>query len=204
MGFFSAVKKFFGGGTEEAKGTQDAAAGKDAAAAPVAPEVPVADAGSVADEPESTPGPVTVPAADGTVAPVEDASADDAVEDEAAPVAVEVEQVGPEPEAVFAADEPVVEEVAEEFGANTAVALSRAACGVRSAAGSRGHHRGRESPAGSRVPGLSGRAFCGGRKRSCCRSRRSSGCCCERGNLFGRGGRDRSGCRSCGAGRSFR
>ena len=116
MGFFSAVKKFFGGGTEEAKGTQDATAGKDAAAAPVAPEVPVADAGSVADEPESTPGPVTVPAADGTVAPVEDASADDAVEDEAAPVAVEVEQVGPEPEAVFAADEPVVEEVAAESG----------------------------------------------------------------------------------------
>ena len=116
MGFFSAVKKFFGGGTEEAKGTQDAAAGKDAAAAPVAPEVPVADAGSVADEPESTPGPVTVPAADGTVAPVEDASADDAVEDEAAPVAVEVEQVGPEPEAVLAADEPVVEEVAAESG----------------------------------------------------------------------------------------
>ena len=116
MGFFSAVKKFFGGGTEEAKGTQDAAAGKDAAAAPVAPEVPVADAGSVADEPESTSGPVTVPAADGTVAPVEDASADDAVEDEAAPVAVEVEQVGPEPEAVLAADEPVVEEVAAESG----------------------------------------------------------------------------------------
>ena len=121
MGFFSAVKKFFGGGTEEAKGTQDAAAGKDAAAAPVAPEVPAADAGSAAGEPESTPGPVTVPAADGTVAPAGDASADDAVEDEAAPVAVEVEQVGPEPEAVLAADEPVVDEVAAESGDPAAV-----------------------------------------------------------------------------------
>ena len=121
MGFFSAVKKFFGGDTEEAKGTQDATAGKDAAAAPVAPEVPVADAGSVAAEPESTPGPVTVPAADGTVAPAEDASAAAAVEDEAAPVAVEVEQVGPEPEAVLAADEPVEEEVAAESGDPAAV-----------------------------------------------------------------------------------
>ena len=116
MGFFSAVKKFFGGGTEEAKGTQDATAGKDAAAAPVAPEVPAADAGSAAAEPESTPGPVTVPAADEAVAPAEDASAGDAVEDEAAPVAVEAEQVGSEPEAVLAADEPVVEEVAAESG----------------------------------------------------------------------------------------
>ena len=109
MGFFSAVKKFFGGGTEEAKGTQDATAGKDAAAAPVAPEVPAADAGSAAAEPESTPGPVTVPAADEAVAPAEDASADDAVEDEAAPVAVEAEQVGSGPEAT-----PAAAEAAEE------------------------------------------------------------------------------------------
>ena len=109
MGFFSAVKKFFGGGTEEAKGTQDATAGKDAAAAPVAPEVPAADAGSAAAEPESTPGPVTVPAADEAVAPAEDASAGDAVEDEAAPVAGEAEQVGPGPEAT-----PAAAEAAEE------------------------------------------------------------------------------------------
>ena len=42
MGFFSAVKKFFGGGTEEAKETQAAAVEKEAAVTSVAPEAPAA------------------------------------------------------------------------------------------------------------------------------------------------------------------
>ena len=42
MGFFSAVKKFFGGGTEETKDTQAAAVEKDAVATSVAPEEPAA------------------------------------------------------------------------------------------------------------------------------------------------------------------
>ena len=108
MGFFSAVKKFFGGGTEETKETQAAAVEKEAVATSVAPEEPAADTGSAVAEPESTPEPESVPAAEEVVAPAEDASADEAPEDEAAPVAGDVEQVAPEAEAVVA-DEPVVE-----------------------------------------------------------------------------------------------
>ena len=113
MGFFSAVKKFFGGGTEETKETQAAAVEKEAAATSVAPEEPTADTGSAVAEPESTPEPESVPAAEEVVAPAEDASADEAPEDEAAPVAGDVEQVAPEAEAVVA-DEPVVEVPAAE------------------------------------------------------------------------------------------
>ena len=113
MGFFSAVKKFFGGGTEETKETQAAAVEKEAAATSVAPEEPAADTGSAVAEPESTPEPESVPAAEEVVAPAEDASADEAPEDEAAPVAGDVEQVAPEAEAVVA-DEPVVEVSAAE------------------------------------------------------------------------------------------
>ncbi len=113
MGFFSAVKKFFGGGTEETKETQAAAVEKEAAATSVAPEEPAADTGSAVAEPESTPEPESVPTAEEVVAPAEDASADEAPEDEAAPVAVDVEQVAPEAEAVVA-DEPVVEVPAAE------------------------------------------------------------------------------------------
>lgn len=113
MGFFSAVKKFFGGGTEETKETQAAAVEKETAATSVAPEEPAADTGSAVAEPESTPGPESVPAAEEVVAPAEDASADEAPEDEAAPVAGDVEQVAPEAEAVVA-DEPVVEVPAAE------------------------------------------------------------------------------------------
>ena len=113
MGFFSAVKKFFGGGTEETKETQAAAVEKEAVATSVAPEEPAADTGSAVAEPESTPEPESVPAAEEVVAPAEDASADEAPEDEAAPVAVDVEQVAPEAEAVVA-DEPVVEVPAAE------------------------------------------------------------------------------------------
>ena len=113
MGFFSAVKKFFGGGTEETKETQAAAVEKETAAPSVAPEEPAADTGSAVAEPESTPGPESVPAAEEVVAPAEDASADEAPEDEAAPVAGDVEQVAPEAEAVVA-DEPVVEVPAAE------------------------------------------------------------------------------------------
>ena len=58
MGFFSAVKKFFGGGTEETKETQAAAVEKEAAATSVAPEEPAADTGSAVAEPESTPEPL--------------------------------------------------------------------------------------------------------------------------------------------------
>ncbi len=112
MGFFSAVKKFFGGGTEETKETQAAAVEKEAAATSVAPEEPAADTGSAVAEPESTPEPESVPAAEEVVAPAEDASADEAPEDEAAPVAGDVEQVAPEAEAVVA-DEPVAEAAAE-------------------------------------------------------------------------------------------
>ena len=108
MGFFSAVKKFFGGGTEETKETQAAAVEKEAAATSVAPEEPAADTGSAVAEPESTPEPESVPAAEEVVAPAEDASAD-----EAAPVAGDVEQVAPEAEAVVA-DEPVAEVPAAE------------------------------------------------------------------------------------------
>ena len=108
MGFFSAVKKFFGGGTEETKETQAAAVEKETAATSVAPEEPAADTGSAVAEPESTPEPESVPAAEEVVAPAEDASADEAPEDEAAPVAGEAEQVAPEAEAVVA-DESVVE-----------------------------------------------------------------------------------------------
>ena len=57
MGFFSAVKKFFGGSAEEAKETQAAAVEKETAATPVAPEEPAADTGSAAAEPESAPEP---------------------------------------------------------------------------------------------------------------------------------------------------
>ena len=110
MGFFSAVKKFFGGGTEETKETQAAAVEMETAATSVAPEEPAADTGSAVAEPESTPEPESVPAAEEVVAPAEDASADEAPEDEAAPVAGDVEQVAPEAEAVVA-DEPVVEAV---------------------------------------------------------------------------------------------
>ena len=113
MGFFSAVKKFFGGGTEETKETQAAAVEKEAAATSVAPEEPAADTGSAVAEPESTPEPESVPAAEEVVAPTEDASADEAPEDEAAPVAGDVEQVAPEAEAVVA-DGPVVEVSAAE------------------------------------------------------------------------------------------
>ena len=113
MGFFSAVKKFFGGGTEETKETQAAAVEKEAVATSVAPEEPAADTGSAVAEPESTPEPESVPAAEEVVAPAEDASADEAPEDEAAPVAGDVEQVAPEAEAVVA-DEPVVEVPAAE------------------------------------------------------------------------------------------
>ena len=113
MGFFSAVKKFFGGGTEETKETQTAAVEKEAVATSVAPEEPAADTGSAVAEPESTPEPESVPAAEEVVAPAEDASADEAPEDEAAPVAGDVEQVAPEAEAVVA-DEPVVEVPAAE------------------------------------------------------------------------------------------
>jgi len=113
MGFFSAVKKFFGGGTEETKETQAAAVEKEAAATSVAPEEPAADTGSAVAEPESTPEPESVPAAEEVVAPAGDASADEAPEDEAAPVAGDVEQVAPEAEAVVA-DEPVVEVPAAE------------------------------------------------------------------------------------------
>ena len=113
MGFFSAVKKFFGGGTEETKETQAAAVEKEAVATSVAPEEPAADTGSAVAEPESTPEPESVPAAEEVVAPAEDASADEAPEDEAAPVAGDVEQVAPEAEAVVA-DEPVVEVSAAE------------------------------------------------------------------------------------------
>ena len=113
MGFFSAVKKFFGGGTEETKETQAAAVEKEAAATSVAPEEPAADTGSAVAEPESTPEPESVPAAEEVVAPAEDASADEAPEDEAAPVAGDVEQVASEAEAVVA-DEPVAEVPAAE------------------------------------------------------------------------------------------
>ena len=113
MGFFSAVKKFFGGGTEETKETQAAAVEKEAVATSVAPEEPAADTGSAVAEPESTPEPESVPAAEEVVAPAEDASADEAPEDEAAPVAGDVEQVAPEVEAVVA-DGPVVEVPAAE------------------------------------------------------------------------------------------
>lgn len=113
MGFFSAVKKFFGGGTEETKETQAAAVEKKAAATSVAPEEPAADTGSAVAEPESTPEPESVPATEEVVAPAEDASADEAPEDEAAPVAGDVEQVAPEVEAVVA-DGPVVEVPAAE------------------------------------------------------------------------------------------
>ncbi len=114
MGFFSAVKKFFGGGTEEAKETQAAAAEKEAAVTSVAPEAPAADTGSGAAEPESTPEAATVPAAEEAAAPAEDVSADEAPEDGGAPVAGEVGQVEPEPEAVPEADEPAEEEASAE------------------------------------------------------------------------------------------
>ena len=137
MGFFSAVKKFFGGGSEETKETQAAAVEKEAAATSVAPEEPVADTGSAVAEPESTPEPESVPAAEEVVAPAEDASADEAPEDEAAPVAGDVEQGAPETEAVVA-DEPVVEvpaaesdgpavEAAEEGGSVEAVVTAEPA-----------------------------------------------------------------------------
>lgn len=113
MGFFSAVKKFFGGGTEEAKETQAAAVEKETAAAPVAPEEPAADTGSAVAEPESTPEPESVPAAEEVAAPAEAPSADEAPEAEAAPVAGDAGQAEPEAEAVVAA-EPVVEVTAAE------------------------------------------------------------------------------------------
>ena len=113
MGFFSAVKKFFGGGTEETKETQAAAVEKEAAATSVAPEEPVADTGSAVAEPESTPEPESVPATEEVVAPAEDTSADEVPEDKAAPVAEDVEQVAPEAEAVVA-DAPVAEVAATE------------------------------------------------------------------------------------------
>ena len=116
MGFFSAVKKFFGGGTEETKETQAAAVEKEAVATSVAPEEPAADTGSAVAEPESTPEPESVPAAEEVVAPAEDASADEAPEDEAAPVAGDVEQVAPEAEAVVA-DEPAAESDGPAAGA---------------------------------------------------------------------------------------
>lgn len=113
MGFFSAVKKFFGGGTEEAKETQAAAVEKETAATPVAPEEPAADTGSAVAEPESTPEPESVPAAEEVAAPAEAPSADEAPEAEAAPVAGDAGQAEPEAEAVVAA-EPVVEVTAAE------------------------------------------------------------------------------------------
>ena len=116
MGFFSAVKKFFGGGTEEAKETQAAAAEKEAAVTSVAPEAPAADTGSGAAEPESTPEAANVPAAEEAVAPAEDASADEAPEGGGAPVAGEAGQVEPEPEAASEADEPAEEEASAERG----------------------------------------------------------------------------------------
>ena len=109
MGFFSAVKKFFGGGSEEAKETQAATAEKEAAVTSVAPEAPAADTESVAAQPESTPEAATVPAAEEAAAPAEDASADEAPEDGGAPVAGEAGQVEPEPEAAPEADEPAEE-----------------------------------------------------------------------------------------------
>ena len=122
MGFFSAVKKFFGGGTEEAKETQAAAVEKEAAVTSVAPEAPAADTGSGAAEPESTPEAATVPAAEEAVAPAEDASADEAPEDGGAPVAGEAGQVEPEPEAASEADEPAEEEAIAERGGPAAEA----------------------------------------------------------------------------------
>ena len=122
MGFFSAVKKFFGGGTEEAKETQAAAAEKEAAVTSVAPEAPAADTGSGAAEPESTPEAATVPAAEEAVAPAEDAPADEAPEDGGAPVAGEAGQVEPEPEAASEADEPAEEEAIAERGGPAAEA----------------------------------------------------------------------------------
>ena len=122
MGFFSAVKKFFGGGTEEAKETQAAAAEKEAAVTSVAPEAPAADTGSGAAEPESTPEAATVPAAEEAAAPAEDASADEAPEAGGAPVAGEAGQVEPEPEAAPEADEPAEEEASTERGGPAAEA----------------------------------------------------------------------------------
>ena len=104
MGFFSAVKKFFGGGTEEAKETQAAAVEKEAAVTSVAPEAPAADTGSGAAEPESTPEAATVPAAEEAVAPAEDVPADEA------------------PEAAPEADEPAEEEAGAERGGPAAEA----------------------------------------------------------------------------------
>lgn len=122
MGFFSAVKKFFGGGTEEAKETQAAAVEKEAAVTSVAPEAPAADTGSGAAEPESTPEAATVPAAEEAVAPAEDASADEAPEDGGAPGAGEAGQVEPEPEAAPEADEPAEEEAGADRGGSAAEA----------------------------------------------------------------------------------
>ena len=122
MGFFSAVKKFFGGGTEEAKETQAAAAEKEAAVTSVAPEAPAADTGSGAAQPESTPEAATVPAAEEAATPAEDASADEAPEDGGAPVAGEAGQVEPEPEAAPEADEPAEEEASTERGGPAAEA----------------------------------------------------------------------------------
>lgn len=122
MGFFSAVKKFFGGGTEEAKETQAAAVEKEAAVTSVAPEAPAADTGSGAAEPESTPEAATVPAAEEAAAPAEDASADEAPEDGGAPVAGEAGQVEPEPEAAPEADEPAEEEAGADRGGSAAEA----------------------------------------------------------------------------------
>ena len=104
MGFFSAVKKFFGGGTEEAKETQAAAVEKEAAVTSVAPEAPAADTGSGAAQPESTPEAATVPAAEEAVAPAEDVPADEA------------------PEAAPEADEPAEEEAGAERGGPAAEA----------------------------------------------------------------------------------
>ena len=122
MGFFSAVKKFFGGGTEEAKETQAAAVEKEAAVTSVAPEAPAADTGSGAAEPESTPEAATVPAAEEAVAPAENASADEAPEAGGAPVAGEAGQVEPEPEAAPEADEPAEEEAGADRGGPAAEA----------------------------------------------------------------------------------
>ena len=122
MGFFSAVKKFFGGGTEEAKETQAAAAEKEAAVTSVAPEAPAADTGSGAAQPESTPEAATGPAAEEAAAPAEEASADEAPEDGGAPVAGESGQVESEPEAAPEADEPAEEEAGAERGGPAAEA----------------------------------------------------------------------------------
>ena len=122
MGFFSAVKKFFGGGTEETKETQAAAAEKEVAVTSVAPEAPAADTGSGAAEPESTPEAATVPAAEEAAAPAEDASADEAPEAGGAPVAGEAGQVEPEPEAAPEADGPAEEEASTERGGPAAEA----------------------------------------------------------------------------------